>query len=209
MPFTIESPTTSTVFFFNFLYFVLAFLLLLLFFYFCDFLFSGIMLILSLTFRLIDESLTLIALRFVKTWCFLLRISDKWFSKFIFLCFFEKHYFILFLNCSSIINLLGATPPLLFLSWLFTINLLDGTSQLFFGVCGGFLVGVLKFLHKGGWLMLRFEFSLFEFWGNHGDAVACKRLDRLLYSLNKWFITLLFSKKSYLSMSSCFFNARS
>ena len=74
-------------------------------------------------------------------------------------------------------------------------------------VCGGFLVGVSKLLHTCGELMLRFEFSLFEIWSNHGDTAACKRLDKLLYYSNWWFITLLFSEKCCLNKSSCFFNA--
>ena len=71
MPFTIESPTTSTVFFFIFLYFVLAFLLSFLFLWLIISVDSGTILILSLTFWLINESFTLIALRFIKAWCFL------------------------------------------------------------------------------------------------------------------------------------------
>ena len=66
MPFTIESPTTSTVFFFIFLYFVLAFLLSFLFLRLIISFGSGVMLILCLTLRLIMESLTLIALWLIK-----------------------------------------------------------------------------------------------------------------------------------------------
>ena len=61
------------------------------------------------------------------------------------------------------IILLGATPPLLFLSWLFIINLLGGTSWLFFGVRGGFLVSVSKLLHTGEELMLDLNFRYLKF----------------------------------------------
>ena len=61
------------------------------------------------------------------------------------------------------INLLGATSSLLFLSLLFIINLLGGTRLLLFDICGRFLAGVSKFLHTGEELMLRLEFSLYDF----------------------------------------------
>ena len=61
------------------------------------------------------------------------------------------------------INLLGATSSLLFLSILFIINLLGGTPLLLFDICGKFLVGVSKLLHTGEELMLRSEFSSCDF----------------------------------------------
>ena len=61
------------------------------------------------------------------------------------------------------INLLEATSPLLFLSLLFIISLLGVTPLLLFYICGRFLVGVSKFLHTGEELMLRLEFSLYDF----------------------------------------------
>ena len=58
----------------------------------------------------VQIGLTLIALRFMKTLCFLLRISAIWF--FYFTLLFEKHFCMLFLNCSFIISLIRATAPL-------------------------------------------------------------------------------------------------
>ena len=145
MPFTIESPTTSTVFFYLFVFCVsiLAIIFIFVINYFC-WLWDNINIISDFQ---INKQITLIALRFVKAWCSLLRISANWFSKFIFLCFFEKHSCILFLNCWSIISLLGATPTMLFLRWLLIFNLSGSTSSLSFGVYDGFLVGVSKLLH--------------------------------------------------------------
>ena len=123
-------------------------------------------------------------------WCFLLQISANWFAKFTLIRFFEKHSCKLFLNCLSLINLFGATSPLLFLNLLLIIDLLGGTHPLLFDICGRFLMGVSKCieLHAVEEMGLRFEFSLCEFYSNHGNTVACKRLNKLLYSLNKWFI---------------------
>ena len=121
---------------------------------------SWIMLILSLTFRLINESLTVIALRFIKVWCFLLWISANWFSKFIFLSFFSLYIVFKLLIYDYFIR---SHPPSLFLSWLFIINLLGGTSWLFFDVRGGFLVSVSKLLHTGEELMLDLSFRYLKF----------------------------------------------